>query len=52
MVESLDGRTLSEPAIVEAMTGEVALAVLPSVVYRSGQLLDMEAIAREGRAAG
>jgi kynureninase len=52
VVESSDGRTLSESAIVEGMTDEVALAVLPSVVYRSGQLLDMEAIAREGRSRG
>ena len=52
LVESDDGRTLSEAAIIETMTDEVALAVLPSVVYRSGQLLDMEKIAAEGRARG
>jgi kynureninase len=52
LVASADGRTLSEPAIVEAMTGEVALAVLPSVVYRSGQLLDLATLAAEGRARG
>jgi kynureninase len=52
LVESDDGRILSERAIVEAMTDEVALAVLPSVVYRSGQLLDMATIAAEGRARG
>ena len=34
------------------MTDEVALAVLPSVVYRSGQLLDIETIARSGRSRG
>jgi kynureninase len=47
LVRSDDGRTLSERAIVETMTGEVALAILPSVVYRSGQLLDMATIAAE-----
>ena len=52
VVASEDGRTLSESAIVEAMTDEVALAILPSVIYRSGQLLEMEAIAREGRSRG
>ena len=52
LVASDDGRTLSERAIIEAMTGEVALAVLPSVVYRSGQLLDMAALAAKGRARG
>ncbi len=34
------------------MTDRVALAVLPSVVYRSGQLLDLGRIAAEGRARG
>ena len=52
LVGSDDGRTLSERAIVEAMTSEVALAVLPSVLYRSGQLLDLATIAAEGRARG
>ncbi|HEY2158865.1 MAG TPA: kynureninase [Isosphaeraceae bacterium] len=52
LVDSADGRTLSEGAIVEALTGEVALAVLPTVVYRSGQLLDVARIAAEGRARG
>jgi kynureninase len=52
IVPSLDGRTLSEDQIIEAMTDDVALAVLPSVVYRSGQLLDMARITAEGRAKG
>lgn len=52
LVGSEDGRTLSERAIVGAMADDVALAVLPSVVYRSGQLLDLETIAREARARG
>jgi kynureninase len=36
-----DGLTLNEDDIVEAMTDRVALVVLPSVLYASGQLLDM-----------
>jgi kynureninase len=52
LVASADGRTLSERAIIEAMTDEIALAVFPSVVYRSGQLLDLATIAAEGRARG
>ncbi len=52
LVGSEDGRTLAEAAIVGAMTDEVAVAVLPSVVYRSGQLLDLEAIARGARDRG
>lgn len=45
-VPSRDGLTLSEDEILAAMTDEVQLAVLPSVVYHSGQLLDMERLAR------
>jgi kynureninase len=52
LVASEDGRTLSETAIVDAMTDETALAILPSVIYRSGQLLDMETLTREGLARG
>lgn len=40
-VPSRDGRTIDEEDIIEAMTDEVALAVLPSVLYRSGQLLNI-----------
>ena len=40
-VPSRDGRTISEDDLIDAMTEDVALAVLPSVLYRSGQLLDI-----------
>jgi kynureninase len=40
-VPSRDGRTIDEDDIISAITDEVALVVLPSVLYRSGQLLDM-----------
>lgn len=40
-VKSLDGRTLDEAYLIEAMTEDVAMAVFPSVLYRSGQLLDV-----------
>ncbi len=49
---SLDGRTLSEQTLIDAMTDEVALAVFPSVIYRSGQLLDLQRIAVEARERG
>ncbi len=42
LVPSSDGHLLSEDKIVEMMTDDVSLAHLPSVLYRSGQLLDME----------
>lgn len=47
LVPSEDGYTLDERTIVEYMSEEVALILLPSVLYRSGQLLDMEYLTRE-----
>ncbi|MBA2278016.1 MAG: kynureninase [Chloroflexia bacterium] len=41
LVPSRDGRTLDEDDLIAAMTHEVALVLLPSVLYRSGQLLDL-----------
>lgn len=41
-VKSRDGRFLEEDDIIEAMTDEVALIVLPTVLYRSGQILDIK----------
>jgi kynureninase len=52
LVSSMDGRTLDSAALVSAMDERVALAFLPSVLYRSGQLLDIEAITREARSRG
>jgi kynureninase len=49
-VQSRDGRLIEEDDIVAAMTDDVALVVLPSVLYRSGQLLDMERLTREAHA--
>lgn len=51
-VPSRDGRFLEEDDIVEAMSEDIAVAVLPSVLYRSGQLLDMGRLAREARDRG
>ena len=36
-----NGRFLKEETIIELMTDEIALIMLPSALYRSGQLLDM-----------
>lgn len=41
LVPSQDGRTLGEDALIAAMSDEIALVILPSVLYRSGQLLDI-----------
>ncbi len=52
LIPSGDGRTIDEADIVAAMTSDVALALLPSVLYRSGQLLDIERLAAAGRERG
>ncbi len=52
LIPSQDGRTLDESKIIEAMTDEVALIFLPTVLYRSGQLLDIDRLAAEARRRG
>lgn len=41
LAPSRDGRTIAEEDVIAALTDDVALALLPSVLYRSGQLLDI-----------
>ncbi|QQK78643.1 kynureninase [Salicibibacter cibi] len=41
-VNSRNGTTLHEEDMIEKMTEDVALIVLPSVLYRSGQILSMQ----------
>lgn len=42
VVESRDGRTIEEADVVDALDDDVDLLFMPSVLYRSGQLLDVE----------
>ncbi|WP_301110144.1 kynureninase [Sporosarcina sp.] len=51
-VKSDDGLTLREERIIDAMTEEVALIVLPAVLYRSGQILDMQMLAKVANEKG
>ncbi|MFE8702859.1 kynureninase [Cytobacillus sp. FJAT-54145] len=51
-VKSKDGRSIDEVDIIEAMTEEIALIVLPTVLYRSGQLLDIERLTKEAHKRG
>jgi len=51
-VPSRDGRTLDEGDIVASLTDDVAVAVLPAVVFTSGQLLDMAGVTAEARRRG
>ncbi|MEF8913283.1 kynureninase [Natronomonas sp.] len=42
VVESRDCRTIEEDDVVDALDDDVDLLFMPSVLYRSGQLLDIE----------
>lgn len=42
IVKSPDGLNIDEDAVIEAMTDDVSVILLPAVLYRSGQLLDMK----------
>ncbi len=51
-VKSRDGRFLEEDDIIEAMTSEIALIILPTVLYRSGQVLDIKRLTEEAHKRG
>lgn len=52
LAQSENHRFLSEDNIIELMDEDVALAFLPSVLYRSGQLLDMKKLTEEAHDRG
>lgn len=52
LVPSDDGRTIAETEIIAALGDEVAMALLPAVLYRSGQLLDVPRLAAAARERG
>ncbi|GAQ17238.1 kynureninase [Oceanobacillus picturae] len=51
-VKSKNGDTLETTDIVAAMTEDIALIILPSVLYRSGQLLDIQTLTEEAHQRG
>ncbi len=51
-VPSRDGKTVAEEDIIAAMSPEISLILLPSVLYRSAQLLDLERLTREAHQRG
>ncbi|WP_088041361.1 kynureninase [Bacillus sp. EAC] len=51
-VKSKDGRTINEEDIIDAMTDDIALIILPTVLYRSGQLFDIERLTKEAHDRG
>lgn len=51
-VKSRDGQTLDENDIIDAMADDVAMVVLAGVLYRSGQILDMERLTKAAHERG
>ncbi len=51
-VPSRDGRILRLDDLLDAFTDDVQLAVLPAVVFTSGQLLDVATLTRKARERG
>lgn len=52
VVESADGIFIDEEKVIEAMTDDVALILLPSALYRSAQLLDMDRLTKAAHNKG
>lgn len=51
-VASRDGRMIEEDDIIAAMSEEISVILLPTVLYRSGQLLDIKRLTAEAHARG
>jgi kynureninase len=51
-VKSRDGRLIEEDDLIAAMTDDVALIILPTVLYRSGQILDVKRLTAEAHKRG
>ena len=47
-----DGKLIDEDDVIKDMNDDVCIILLPSVLYRSSQLLNMERIANEARKRG
>ncbi|GMA16818.1 kynureninase [Deinococcus metallilatus] len=52
LIPSRDGHTLHQEDILAALADDVALVLLPTVLYRSGQLLDVPGLTREAHSRG
>ena len=51
-VKSRDGKYIYEDDIIEAMTDDVCVALFPSVLYRSAQLVDMKRVTKAAHDRG
>ena len=52
LIPSRDGHTLHQEDIAASLSEDIAVAVLPTVLYRSGQLLEVEAITAQAQERG
>jgi len=52
LIPSRDGETLHPDDILEHLTDDIAVVLLPTVLYRSGQLLDVERLTRAAHQRG
>ncbi|WP_010255787.1 kynureninase [Myroides injenensis] len=52
IVESADDIFIDEEKVIEAMTDDVALILLPSALYRSAQLLNMDRLTKAAHSKG
>ena len=52
LVPTPDGKTLDHDQIIEHMTDGIAVALFPSVMFRSGQLLDMPLLTKKAHEKG
>ncbi|MCS4532704.1 kynureninase [Neisseria montereyensis] len=52
VVPSPDGKLIDEDAMIEAMTDDVAMIILPTVLYRSAQIVDMKKITKAAHEKG
>lgn len=52
VVTSSDGRLIDETAVIEAMTDDVAMILLPTVLYRSSQIVDMKRVTKAAHQRG
>lgn len=52
VVKSPDGEFIDEEAMIDAMTDDVAVILLPTVLYRSAQIVDMKRLTEEAHKRG
>ncbi|XP_026750968.2 kynureninase-like [Galleria mellonella] len=52
VVKSIDGKFINEDDVIDAMTPDVAIVFLPTVYYRTAQVLDMEKVTKAAKDRG